>query len=104
MSMTKIVRVHGRQVIDSRGNLTVEAEVRLVGGATGSAIVPSGASTGEHEAWELRNGVKDRYAGKGVSKAVGNVNKSIAKEIEGRDALDQVGIDKAMIALDGTKN
>src|SRR5438093_10163441 len=104
MPMTKIVRVHGRQVIDSRGNPTVEAEVTLAGGAVGSAIVPSGASTGEHEAWELRDGVKDRYLGKGVTKAVANVNKTIAKEIEGFDALDQLSVDKTMLALDGTKN
>ncbi len=104
MSLTEIINVHARQVIDSRGNPTVEAEVHLVGGAVGSAIVPSGASTGEHEAWELRDGVKDRYLGKGVMKAVANVNKTIAKELEGFDALDQVGVDQAMIALDGTKN
>src|SRR5499427_8528182 len=104
MSMTKIVRVHGREVIDSRGNPTVEADVTLAGGAVGTAIVPSGASTGEHEAWELRDGVKDRWLGKGVTKAVANVNKSIAKELEGLDALDQVTVDKTMIALDGTKN
>jgi enolase len=104
MSLTTIVEVHARQVIDSRGNPTVEADVVLAGGAVGSAIVPSGASTGEHEAWELRDGVKDRYLGKGVTKAVANVNKSIAKAIEGFDALDQVGVDKTMIALDGTPN
>lgn len=104
MSLTEIIEVHARQVIDSRGNPTVEAEVSLAGGAIGRAIVPSGASTGEHEAWELRDGVKDRYLGKGVTKAVGNVNKAIAKIVEGQDALDQVGIDRAMIALDGTKN
>src|SRR5215207_8006996 len=104
MSLTEIVTVHARQVIDSRGNPTVEAEVTLAGGAGGSAIVPSGASTGEHEAWELRDGVKDRYLGKGVAKAVANVNKTIAKELEGIDALEQVAIDKAMIALDGTPN
>src|SRR5205814_3843976 len=104
MSMTKIVRVHGRQVIDSRGNPTVEAVVTVAGGGTGTAIVPSGASTGEHEAWELRDGVKDRYQGKGVTKAVANVNKSIAKAIEGFDALDQISVDRTMIALDGTPN
>jgi len=104
MSLTTIAHVHARQVIDSRGNPTVEADVILAGGAVGTAIVPSGASTGEHEAWELRDGVKDRYLGKGVTKAVANVNKSIAKEIEGLDALDQVVVDKTMIALDGTKN
>src|SRR5688572_22787521 len=104
MSLTTIVEVHARQVIDSRGNPTVEADVLLAGGARGSAIVPSGASTGEHEAWELRDGVADRYLGKGVTKAVANINKSIAKELEGKDALDQLDVDKTMIALDGTKN
>ncbi|HYR56973.1 MAG TPA: phosphopyruvate hydratase [Chthoniobacteraceae bacterium] len=104
MSLTTITAIHARQVIDSRGNPTVEADVICAGGAVGTAIVPSGASTGEHEAWELRDGVKDRWLGKGVTKAVANVNKTIAKEIEGFDALDQVAIDKAMLALDGTKN
>src|SRR5438132_5236487 len=104
MSVTKIVRVHGRQVIDSRGNPTVEAVVTLAGGGTGSAIVPSGASTGEHEAWELRDGDKDRFIGRGVLKAVANVKEIIAKEVIGMDALDQARLDKAMIALDGTPN
>jgi enolase len=104
MSLTQISRIQGRQVIDSRGNPTVEATVSLAGGASGSAIVPSGASTGAHEAWELRDGVKGRFLGRGVTKAVGNVNKIIAKEIAGMDALDQVGVDKAMIARDGTPN
>ncbi|HJZ66510.1 MAG TPA: phosphopyruvate hydratase [Blastocatellia bacterium] len=104
MSSTQITQVHGREVIDSRGNPTVEAEVVLHGGARGSAIVPSGASTGAHEAWELRDGNKKRYAGKGVTKAVGNVNGAIAKALTGMDALDQVGIDQGMIALDGSKN
>jgi enolase len=104
MSLTTITDIHARQVIDSRGNPTVEVDVELAGGAAGSAIVPSGASTGEHEAWELRDGVKDRYNGKGVMKAVANVNKSIAKALEDFDALDQVSVDKAMIALDGTPN
>src|SRR6059036_3060875 len=104
MPMTKIVRVHGRQVIDSRGNPTVEAVVTLAGGSIGSAIVPSGASTGEHEAWELRDGVKQRFLGRGVSKAVDNINKAIAKEVVGMDALNQVGVDKTMIALDGKPN
>src|SRR5213595_1786054 len=104
MSMTKIDRVHGRQVIDSRGNPTVEAVVTLAGGATGSAIVPSGASTGEHEAWELRDGEKERFLGRGVAKAVANVNEIIAKEVTGFGALDQVRLDKTMIALDGTPN
>src|ERR1700686_2643166 len=104
MSMTKIVRVHGRQVIDSRGNPTVEAVVTLVGGGTGSAIVPSGASTGEHEAWELRDGEKERYGGKGVLKAVSNVNGTIASALNGWDARDQAKIDHRLIELDGTPN
>jgi enolase len=104
MSNTSIASIRARQVIDSRGNPTVEAEVTLQGGARGSAIVPSGASTGEHEAWELRDGTKKYYLGKGVTKAVGNVNGAIAKALTGMDAIDQVGIDKTMIALDGSKN
>ncbi len=104
MSLTLITDIHGRQILDSRGNPTVEAEVRLMGGAVGTAAVPSGASTGEHEAWELRDGVKDRWLGKGVTRAVAAVNKTLGKEIEGFDALDQVGVDRTMIALDGTPN
>ena len=104
MSATTIVRVHGRQVIDSRGNPTVESVVTLGGGATGRAIVPSGASTGEHEAWELRDGVRERFLGRGVAKAVANLKEIIAKEVTGMDALDQVRLDKAMIALDATPN
>ena len=104
MSFTTITDIHARQVLDSRGNPTIEVDVQLAGGASGSAIVPSGASTGEHEAWELRDGVKDRYLGKGVTKAVANVNKTIAKALEGFDALDQLSVDKTMIALDGTPN
>src|SRR4029453_6603254 len=104
MSMTKIARVRGRQVVDSRGNPTVEAEVSLTGGAIGTAIVPSGASTGEHEAWELRDDVKERFLGRGVAKAVANVNEIIAKEVVGMDALDQIRLDKTMIAVDGTPN
>jgi enolase len=104
MSLTKILQVHGRQVIDSRGNPTVEAVVTLAGGSIGSAIVPSGASTGEHEAWELRDEVKERFLGRGVTKAVANVNETIAKEVTGIDALDQIRLDKTMIALDGTPN
>src|SRR3954452_24020133 len=104
MLTTDIIQVHGRQVIDSRGNPTVEAVVGLGGGAIASAIVPSGASTGQHEAWELRDGVKGRYLGRGVTKAVGNVNKAIADEIVGMDALNQVGVDRAMIARDGSSN
>ena len=86
---TKIARVHGRQIIDSRGNPTVEADVILEGGALGRAAVPSGASTGEHEAIELRDGDKSRYLGKGVLKAVANVNGAIARAVTGLDASDQ---------------
>ena len=101
--MSTIREIKGRQVIDSRGNPTVEAEVTLESGAKGRAAVPSGASTGEKEAIELRDGDKKRWMCKGVSKAVGNISKTIAPELLGRDALDQVGIDQAMIELDGTK-
>jgi enolase len=99
---TKIVKVHARQVIDSRGNPTVEAEVTLDSGALGRAAVPSGASTGEHEALELRDGDKSKYLGKGVLKAVANANNEIAKLISGLDAADQRALDHKMIALDGT--
>lgn len=102
--MTTISNVYAREVLDSRGNPTVEVEVYLESGARGRAIVPSGASTGAYEAVELRDGDKSRYLGKGVLKAVENVNDIIAPEIIGMDALDQVGIDKRMIALDGTEN
>jgi enolase len=102
MSNTKIIKVHAREVIDSRGNPTVEADVTLAGGAMGRAIVPSGASTGEFEAWELRDGDARRFGGKGVRKAVANVNDTIAKELEGFDALDQIRVDRALIELDGT--
>ncbi|CAH0122075.1 MULTISPECIES: phosphopyruvate hydratase [unclassified Paenibacillus] len=102
--MTIISDVFAREVLDSRGNPTVEVEVYLESGAMGRAIVPSGASTGAHEAVELRDGDKDRYLGKGVLKAVENVNEVIAPEIIGMDALDQLGIDKVMIELDGTPN
>lgn len=102
--MTIISDVYAREVLDSRGNPTVEVDVYLESGAKGRAIVPSGASTGAHEAVELRDGDKSRYLGKGVLKAVENVNELIAPEIIGMDALDQLGIDKAMIALDGTAN
>src|SRR5712664_3963604 len=100
--MTNIGEIVARQVLDSRGNPTVEAEVRLLSGTVGRAIVPSGASTGEHEAVELRDGDKKRYAGQGVLKAVGNVNEIIAPEIAGLDALDQAEVDRALIKLDGT--
>ena len=104
ISVTKITRIQAREILDSRGNPTIEVDVELSGGAVGRAAVPSGASTGEHEAWELRDGDKSRYGGKGVQKAVGNVNTTIAGELIGHDALDQVGIDNLMIALDGTPN
>ncbi len=102
--MSLITEIHARQVLDSRGNPTVEVEVYTESGAMGRAIVPSGASTGEYEAVELRDGDKSKYMGKGVLKAVANVNEKIAPELIGCDVFDQVGIDKAMIALDGTKN
>jgi enolase len=96
--------VHAREIIDSRGNPTVEVDVLLSSGAFGRAAVPSGASTGEHEAVELRDGDKNRYLGKGVLKAVQNVNEIIADEVCGMDASDQVEVDRTMLALDGTKN
>jgi len=102
--MSKIVGIHGREVIDSRGNPTVEAEVTLADGAKGRAIVPSGASTGEHEAVELRDGDKKRFLGKGVLKAVGHVNGEIAKALANFDATDQRSLDQKMIDLDGTAN
>ncbi|BBI31126.1 phosphopyruvate hydratase [Cohnella abietis] len=102
--MTIISDVYAREVLDSRGNPTVEVEVRLESGALGRAIVPSGASTGAHEAVELRDGDKDRYLGKGVLKAVDNVNTIIAPELIGYDALEQVVIDQKMIEIDGTHN
>src|SRR5262245_12678078 len=97
----KISKVHGREILDSRGNPTVEVDVTLEGGAFGRAAVPSGASTGEREALELRDGDRTRYGGKGVRKAVANVNGEISKAIVGRE-LDQGALDGAMIALDGT--
>jgi enolase len=100
---TKITRVHARQVLDSRGNPTVEADVLLESGAFGRAIVPSGASTGEHEALELRDGDKSKYLGKSVLKAVSNANSEIAKAVIGTDADDQRALDHKMITLDGTK-
>lgn len=102
--MTIISDVYAREVLDSRGNPTVEVEVYLESGAIGRAIVPSGASTGVHEAVELRDDDKSRYLGKGVLNAVKNVNEIIAPEVIGMDALDQLGIDKLMIKLDGTPN
>ena len=102
--MPIIIDVYAREVLDSRGNPTVEVEIETESGAFGRALVPSGASTGEYEAVELRDGDKSRYLGKGVQKAVDNVNNIIAEEIIGMHVLDQAGIDKAMIELDGTEN
>ncbi len=104
MPVTNIAEIRGRQVLDSRGNPTVEAEVLLGGGARARAIVPSGASTGEHEAVELRDGDEQRYKGKGVLKAVENVDGEIAEALGGMDAADQRAIDAKMIELDGTPN
>lgn len=102
--MTKIERVFAREILDSRGNPTVEVDVELACGAMGRAAVPSGASTGAHEAVELRDGDKKRYSGKGTLNAVQNVNTRIAKEILGMDALDQAAVDRKMLELDGTPN
>jgi enolase len=102
--MTLIEAIHARQILDSRGNPTVEAEVLLSDGSHGRAAVPSGASTGVHEAWELRDGDKTVYMGKGVQTAVNNVNEKIADALQGMDATDQAGVDAAMIELDGTPN
>ncbi|MEO8747260.1 MAG: phosphopyruvate hydratase, partial [Rhodanobacter sp.] len=102
--MTTITRIHAREILDSRGNPTLEAEVTLDGGACGRAAVPSGASTGSREAVELRDGDASRYNGKGVCKAVANVNSTIAEALRGFDAADQRGLDAKLIALDGTPN
>ena len=102
--MTKITEIHAREILDSRGNPTVEADVVLASGVRGRAAVPSGASTGEREAVELRDGDPRRYGGKGVQKAVGHVNEDIRKILCGKDARDQSAIDRAMIELDGTPN
>src|SRR5213596_1954759 len=104
MARTGISRIHAREILDSRGNPTIEVDVRLESGALGRAAIPSGASTGEHEAWELRDGNKNRFSGKGVKKAVANVNDKIAPALKGWDALDQAKIDKKLIELDGTPN
>ena len=103
-AMTEIVDVSAREILDSRGNPTVEVDVMLDSGAAGRAAVPSGASTGAHEAMELRDGDAKRYHGKGVTKAVQNVNEILAREVLGRDADDQASVDRAMIAIDGTPN
>src|SRR5688572_9984999 len=102
--MTEIIEIAAREILDSRGNPTVEAEVVLAGGGRGRAAVPSGASTGEHEALELRDDDHGRYLGKGVKTAVQNITEAIAPEVIGLDAADQVAIDATMIALDGTPN
>ena len=98
--MSTIVDIRGRQILDSRGNPTIEVDVTLSDGSTGTAAVPSGASTGAHEANELRDGDKARWMGKGVTKAVTNVNDVIADELIGMDALEQIAIDQRMIELD----
>src|SRR2546421_7917285 len=102
MAATAITKTLAREILDSRGNPTVEVDVRLEGGSLGRAIVPSGASTGEHEAWELRDDDKKRYGGKGVTRAVANVNEKIAPAIRGWDATDQGKIDNHMIDMDGS--
>jgi len=102
--MTTITRIHAREILDSRGNPTLEAEVTLASGHTGRAAVPSGASTGTREAVELRDGDKTRYLGKGVTRAVANVNQTIAAALAGVDAADQAGLDARLIALDGTES
>jgi enolase len=102
--MSMIVDIHGRQILDSRGNPTVEVDVTLDDGTVGTAAVPSGASTGVHEAWELRDGDKSKYLGKGVLQAVASVNDKIADELVGLDACDQIAVDMRMIELDGTPN
>jgi enolase len=102
--MSTIVDIHARQILDSRGNPTIEVDVSLVDGSFGRAAVPSGASTGVHEAWELRDADAKNYQGKSVLKAVENVNSTLSRELEGMDALDQTAIDRRMIELDGTEN
>src|SRR5271154_5893641 len=104
MSSTSITDIRAREILDSRGNPTIEVDVHLAGGAMGRAAVPSGASTGVHEAVELRDGDPKRYGGKGVLKAVANVNGTIAKALKGADATKQRAIDRTLIELDGTPN
>src|SRR2546427_12070546 len=101
--MSAIYDIQAREILDSRGNPTVEADVVLTGGAVGRAAVPSGASTGEHEALELRDGDKKRFLGKGVSKAVKNVTSKILPALKGVDSLDQLTVDRIMLELDGTE-
>jgi enolase len=104
MAVTSISKILAREILDSRGNPTIEVDVHLEGGGFGRAAVPSGASTGEHEAWELRDGDKQRYGGKGVGKAVAAVNETIAPVLRGMDALAQAEVDEELIKLDGTPN
>src|SRR5580700_10567258 len=104
MSATTISSIHAREIIDSRGNPTIEVDVRLDGGALGRAAVPSGASTGVHEALELRDGDPKRFGGKGALKAVANVNGAIAQKLAGFDAANQTALDQALLDLDGTEN
>src|SRR5262249_34981325 len=102
--MSEIIAIHGRQILDSRGNPTIEVDVELADGSFGRAAVPSGASTGVHEAWELRDADKSKFLGRSVEKAVANVNEKLAKELIGTSALDQAGLDRRMIELDGSEN
>ena len=102
--MSEIIEIHGRQILDSRGNPTVEVDVTLADGSFGRAAVPSGASTGIHEAWELRDGDKSQFLGKSVTKAVDNINDKFATELVGWDALDQTAVDRRMIEMDGSEN
>src|ERR1051325_1554920 len=102
--MTEIVDVHAREILDSRGNPTLEGEITVSSGSVGRAAVPSGASTGEHEAHELRDGDKSRYGGKGVLKAVDNVRSKLAPRLTGMDASDQDALDREMLEIDGTPN
>src|SRR2546423_15561375 len=101
---TSIAEIIGREILDSRGNPTIEVDMRLEDGSLGRAAVPSGASTGEHEAWELRDGDAKRYGGKGVTKAVASVNETIAPAVRGMDAREQKAIDAKLIELDGSPN
>src|ERR1700746_559841 len=102
--MAEISQIHGREILDSRGNPTVEAEVRLADGTLARAAVPSGASTGAHEAVELRDGDQNRYQGKSVTRAVENIESEIAPALGGMDAINQCELDQKMIELDGTEN
>src|SRR5437016_761358 len=102
--MSAIESIHAREVLDSRGNPTVEVEVILTDGSSGRAAVPSGASTGQHEALELRDKDRNRYGGKGVTRAVQNIREVIAPEVAGHDAREQVALDQKLLALDGTEN